>query len=280
MTRLWLAVAAVMSFGCVAPTKLTRVERRALRSQGEAAYEAKDFQQCAEKFGKLAAHYSQACCAALGGDRDAAFRALDQAHLERRPVPLNHLISDTDLDSLHGDARWPALLEAYPHRLAARVDGNNKELTRIFDEDQGDRQGETDWALVAPRDLEREKRTHEILAANGAITADDFWHAAMVFQHGSTPAHIERARMLSLEAIKRDPEHDGARWLVAAATDRKLMFEGKPQKYGTQYKRKDDTGPWELWPVDPTTTDAERAEWNVPTLAEAQGRAAEMNAGQ
>ena len=279
MTRSWLSVVLVVSCGCAAPAKLTRVERRALTNEGDAAYQAKDFKQCAAKFDKLGSHYNAACCAALGGDRDAAFRSLDQVHLERRPIPLNQLTSDTDLESLRSDPRWAGLLEAYPKRLAARVDANNKELTALFDADQGDRQGKIDWKLVGPRDLEREKRVDEILAANGATTADDFWHAAMVFQHGSTPAHIERARTLSLEAIKRDGEHDAARWLVAASTDRKLMYEGKPQKYGTQYKRKDDTGPWELWAVDPTTTDAERAEWNVPTLAEAQGRVAQMNAG-
>ena len=33
---------------------------------------------------------------------------------------------------------------------------------------------------------------------------------------------------------------------------------------------------WVLWPVDPATTDAERAEWDVPPLAEALRRAEEL----
>jgi hypothetical protein len=53
------------------------------------------------------------------------------------------------------------------------------------------------------------------------------------------------------------------------------MSLGKPQHYGTRYKRVD--GRMVLWEVDPTVTDEERAEWEVPTLADARRRAEEMN---
>jgi hypothetical protein len=69
-----------------------------------------------------------------------------------------------------------------------------------------------------------------------------------------------------------------ARWLAAAALDRWLMATGKPQRYGTQYRRI-GSGPFELWQVDPETTDEERAAWDVPPLAEAQRRAEELSAG-
>jgi hypothetical protein len=46
------------------------------------------------------------------------------------------------------------------------------------------------------------------------------------------------------------------------------MAQGRPQKYGTQAHRCSDDAPWELWPVDSATTDAERAEWDVKPLAE------------
>ena len=55
-------------------------------------------------------------------------------------------------------------------------------------------------------------------------------------------------------------------WLAAVALDRWLMYQGKPQKYGTQFvpggKR------WRLWDIDPSTTDAERAANHVPSLQE------------
>ncbi len=59
--------------------------------------------------------------------------------------------------------------------------------------------------------------------------------------------------------------HRAARWLAAAAHDRWLMRQGKPQKYGTQYVTEGDR--WRLWEVDPATTDQERKEWSVPPLA-------------
>lgn len=55
-----------------------------------------------------------------------------------------------------------------------------------------------------------------------------------------------------------------------------MMNQGKPQKYGTQYISRDDE-PYRLWDVDPTTTDEERAAWNVPPLVEALRQAVELS---
>jgi len=52
-----------------------------------------------------------------------------------------------------------------------------------------------------------------------------------------------------------------ARWLAAAAYDRWLMTGGLPQKYGTQFRFAN--GRWGLHEVDPTTSDEERARWDV-----------------
>ena len=54
------------------------------------------------------------------------------------------------------------------------------------------------------------------------------------------------------------------------------MHQSRPQKYGTQYRARGDV--WELYEVDPETTDAERAEWGVTPLAEARRRAEELTA--
>ena len=54
--------------------------------------------------------------------------------------------------------------------------------------------------------------------------------------------------------------------LAAAALDRWLMYQGKPQKYGTNFVP--DGKRWRLWDVDPSTTDAERAANHVPLLQE------------
>jgi hypothetical protein len=163
---------------------------------------------------------------------------------------------------------------------AAKVRANdNAELRALFDDDQGDRKGPNlDWAVVGPRDEAREQRVNEILAAGGAKTSADYFHAAMVYQHGSTPAQAQRAHELALEAVALDSSNDTAKWLAAASEDRRLMYEKKPQKYGTQFTT--SGAGWVLWEVDPTITDEERAQWNVPTLAEAKEKAVKLNQPQ
>src|SRR5205814_2837548 len=99
--------------------------------------------------------------------------------------------------------------------------------------------------------------------------------AAMVLQHGKGIEDFGKAHELALRAVQLRPGYDSARWLAAAALDRKLMNEGRPQKYGTQYRKV--SGRWELYDFDPSTTDEERALWKVPPLNQAMRRAAEMN---
>jgi hypothetical protein len=53
------------------------------------------------------------------------------------------------------------------------------------------------------------------------------------------------------------------------------MYQGKPQKYGTNYVYDGQCD--RLWDVDPETTDADRAAWDVPPLAEQLRKADEAN---
>jgi hypothetical protein len=99
----------------------------------------------------------------------------------------------------------------------------------------------------------------------------------MIFQHGNDPADYARANELARKAVALDPKHASARWLVAATEDRHRQSLGKPQIYGTQFKRHDG-GPWTLEPIDETAvTDAERVEMGVPPLSVAKQRAEAMN---
>jgi hypothetical protein len=130
---------------------------------------------------------------------------------------------------------------------------------------------------VTVRDEGRRRRAAEILSAGGAHLSEDFYCAAMIFQHGNGKEDFHKAHELALRAVALRPDYDSARWLVAATLDRELMTEGRPQKYGTQYRK--TGGHWELYDFDPSTTDEERAHWRVPTLNAALRRAAEMNVG-
>jgi hypothetical protein len=247
-------------------------------------YEQNAYAECADRyadarsFGALRATqaYDAACCSALAGRANEAFGWLETANAAGYRDP-SHLGRDADLTSLHGDVRWSAIIaasEANRDRWRASV---HSELLDLYEADQADRRTKPiDWAVVEPRDTARRARVDAILAAGEAKVSADWYHAAMVYQHGPELDDTRRARELALKALEIEPVHEPARWLAAAAEDRILVREGKPQKWGTQFHKEPD-GPWKLWEVDPSVTDAERAAWNVPPLAEAQKKAAEMN---
>ena len=112
---------------------------------------------------------------------------------------------------------------------------------------------------------------------NGQIhTARDLVYAAFIFQHGDCSEHYHFANRLA--QIAMDTGYSDARWIYAATLDRYLMSIGQPQKFGTQYTWVD--GEYQLYPVDPTTTDAEREKYNVPSLSEiSDTKPADISAG-
>lgn len=259
------------------PAPPDAAERARLRTEGMAAYDQKDWATCGDKLERAEEWYDAACCRAQAGQIDVAFALLDRA-IAGGFTNAKHLEADTDLTALHGDPRWAGAFESIKKQVAAYRASVNGELLDLYEADQGDRaggHGAIDWKVVAPRDEARRKRVDEIVSAGGAKVADDYYHAAMVYQHGSTIAEIKRANELALKAVALDANHKRARWLAAASEDRALMYDKKPQKYGTQYQKQGDV--WVLWEVDPATTDEERAKWNVPPLADAKARAEQMN---
>ena len=152
----------------------------------------------------------------------------------------------------------------------------NDELLALYTADREERvdqprMGTLEYTAMRERDRQRRLRAAEILSTLEASEAADLYHAALLFQHGDEPEDVWRAYELAREATERGDER--ARWLTAAAYDRWLMYQGKPQMYGTQYVS--DGIRQRLWDVDPSTTDAERAAWNVPPLAEQLRKAEE-----
>lgn len=126
------------------------------------------------------------------------------------------------------------------------------------------------------RDLARRERVMKIVTADEAQTAEDYYYAAWIMNHGETPDDARNGHILALRSSELG--YRPARWLAAASYDRWQMYQGEPQKYGTNYiydGRRD-----RLWEVDPKTTDEERAAWDVPPLAEQIRKAAEANRHQ
>lgn len=154
---------------------------------------------------------------------------------------------------------------------------DNPELIRMFAEDQGARRAEEiDWAVLNQQDAERREAVMSILQAGGVRTAQDYYNAAMIFQHGDSQDDIRMAH--SFATIASSLRNNSAtNWLKAATWDRLMLRFDQPQWYGTQYVR-DEADRWALYSVAPgAVTDEQRAAWSVPSLDEAEGRVELMN---
>ena len=96
-----------------------------------------------------------------------------------------------------------------------------------------------------------------------------------ILKYGQT----ENVLRLAQKMAKKSFEHgyEKGRWLYAAATDRLCMTQGKRQKFGTQFGRRDGT--CELLPVQKTTTDAERRAYGVLSLKKIRTVVRSLNRG-
>ena len=158
--------------------------------------------------------------------------------------------------------------------------GNSALLAGLYADDRREHAsvppvGTTEYAELRERDSGRRERALEALTAlreSGKLSPEDLYHAAWLYNHGDAPDEAKLAHELASVAARRG--HGPARWLAAAAYDRWCMYEGRPQKYGTQFVP--DGERYRLWDVEAATTDAERAEWDVPALAAQLARAEEM----
>lgn len=106
--------------------QIERIQQTDERVQANAASEEGDFASCGAAYQKLASSpmsdagdlYNAACCFAKAGQRDAAFASLEQA-LHRHVVSPADLANDADLNGLHSDARWSALVAGSPAAVPA-----------------------------------------------------------------------------------------------------------------------------------------------------------------
>ena len=154
---------------------------------------------------------------------------------------------------------------------------DNVELKKMYDEDQGSRMvSNIDWVQLTKNDNIRENRVYELIEGDKIVTGKDYYHSAMIFQHGKDSVAYGMAVKQMKKAIELDPTIN--KWLLAAAIDRNLMSRNKPQIYGTQYVKKGQDAKWERYKIDTTQVTAEeRKHYNVETLAEQVIKERNMN---
>jgi hypothetical protein len=242
-------------------------KRRAFIAQGKAAFASGDWDTCAKQFEAAQSWSDAARCVAHTRDVERGLEDMQRA-LSRGWHDLDKLCSDPDLAPLQRDPRWQTMIADAATRITAYRGRINLELEQLAESAPGQPPTQSpahsgDARVFATR----RARVAEILAEGGVTTLEDYLHAATVYYRADTAADAARARELALAALERDPDSDEAKWIAAAAEDRRLKHEGKPQKYGTQFVT--SGGRHSLWNVDPSISDAERERWSVPSLAAA-----------
>jgi hypothetical protein len=111
----------------------------------------------------------------------------------------------------------------------------NAEIAAIFAADQADRQqlATIDWTVVGPRDAARRARVRQMLDDGLLRAADDYYFAAMVYQHGEAPEDYLLAHVFAM--VAQAAGRPDAAWIAAATLDRFLRNVDRAQIFGTQY---------------------------------------------
>ena len=157
--------------------------------------------------------------------------------------------------------------------------GGNAEMAAIFAADQADRApggAAIDWTIVGPRDVARQARTRALLDTGALQTANDYYRAAFIFQHGTKADDYLMAHALAVAAAARG--HSQAPWIAAAALDRFLQNIGRPQIYGTQYRTPNRQHTTQEPYNRKLVPDALRQALGVPPQAQQEARRGEIEA--
>lgn len=229
--------------------------------------------------------YNSACVAAINGDLDKAFGRLKQRMKRDKNWYVDDPLSDNDLKSLHADSRWAEYVSQMNERKE-RIERNydkplRAQLKQIGHADQDVRYayinalmgGDANAADSLLRRMQyvdsvNQAQICSILESRGWVGRDVVGDACAVFwlviQHSSLES---QRKYLSLfqQAVTRG-ELDASS--VAMMEDRIAVFEGRPQKYGSQVQQ-DENGeyvPFEL--LDADKVDMWRSEVGMPTMEE------------
>lgn len=258
-------------------------EANRLASQARAAYGEKNFARAAELYvqayeagaTRAGVAYNAACSLALAGKADEAFKYLSFA-VDHGWRDLEHLKSDSDLDSLHDDPRWPALLDkCAAARQAFRTTMTHPELydelmrRRTIDQQVRTAEPANGWEMMKI-DADNTAWMKEVVARHGwpgkSMVGPDGADAAwLLVQHADQAHEFQKECLQLLTAAYEKGEATGQH--VAYLTDRVLVAEGKPQLYGTQFHTVDG----KLVPQaieNEAEVDQRRAKMGLGTLAD------------
>lgn len=233
-------------------------------------------------------YYNAACSWARAGEADKAFRDLSRA-ADAGWENITQLNTDTDLASLRADKRWPRLLKKVQATVTRAEATQNiplkRELAAIHESDQGPRRAmgpmqqryknggpqlDSLYQQMQLHDTQNEARVKAIIAQYGwpgpsLVGRDGSSTAFLVLQH-SDLATIQQYLPLIRQAAAKGELSKGE---LALMEDRVLIFQQKPQVYGSQVRSNATTGKMEFFPIaDEAHVDERRASMGLGTLAE------------
>ncbi len=265
-----------------------------LTMQADSLFMSGEYKAASETFGKALQmtefvqpqhRYNGACAAALANDPETAFNRLYTKLNQEKDWYSDNIANDDDLISLHDDSRWQILIDSLnlrKHRIEANFDKPlRRRLQMIMKTDQ-----EVRIAFLAahnhqPHDsIAEAKALHEmqrvdklnqeqickILDSRGFVGSDKVGDAVGTFwaviQHSDV--NIQKKYLpLFQEATQRG---DIAKEGIAMMEDRINMFEGKPQRYGSQIEE-DEHGNRKLYQLlDTSKVDEWRSEMGMEPL--------------
>lgn len=153
---------------------------------------------------------------------------------------------------------------------------NNEELENMAKQDQKSRAvPQIDWKKLNLEDSLRRVRLAEMKKEGKVISPKDHFNAGIILQHGRDTLASSQAVYHFKTALEGDSTLN--RWWYAAAVDRHLMRQNKPQIYGTQYVG-DSKGKWSRYLLDSSAvTDQERQYYRVETLSQQREKERRMN---
>jgi hypothetical protein len=165
---------------------------------------------------------------------------------------------------------------------------NSALLESTYVSDQSDRKNYRGWTAtemveVQKHGQENRKRVLEIYELGCLKSADDFFRAAIVFQHGDSPDHYFQAYHWSLKSFQMGKKAAGM--MVANTIDRYLKSLGYRQLFGGQA---DTYGPGKeikdlcfcLWPIEKSFPDSKRAEFAFLSRSQIKKWLKDLNQGR
>jgi hypothetical protein len=225
--------------------------------------------------------YNAACAAALAKQPAEALVWLERA-IAAGFVDRKHLMADGDLVTVRADPRFAEILTklaASEERIMVRIKDRalRQELLTRMAEDQEARRpvpgrapSEAEVKRIQEIDRKNTARLEEVIEKHGwpgktLVGEDGAFAAWLMIQHADQAPAFQRRCLPLLEKAVLAGEAGGKE--LAYLTDRVLVADGKPQRYGTQFHQVDgQLVPREV--EDPGKLEARRKKVGLPTMAE------------